>query len=187
MNKINSNKEKIEKIEKIENLLKSEETDSSKDDSDKIEYTKKSEHGKLSNESIKLVEEMNSLRKRLYLITLDPIYSPNTVPHQKLWAPNGDIIENAFVSELGEENTKLLMDLNIENEYKVLLLLGIGTFKYHSNKKYMEMMKDLADKQRLFMIIASTDYIYGTNYQFCHGFIGRDLQTVTQQKLCFCN
>ena len=183
MNKINSNKEKIEKIEKIENLLKSEETDSSKDDSDKIEYTKKSEHGKLSNESIKLVEEMNSLRKRLYLITLDPIYSPNTVPHQKLWAPNGDIIENAFVSELGEENTKLLMDLNIENEYKVLLLLGIGTFKYHSNKKYMEMMKDLADKQRLFMIIASTDYIYGTNYQFCHGFIGRDLQTVTQQKL----
>ena len=45
------------------------------------------------------------------------------------------------------------------------------------------MMKELADKQKLFMIIASTDYIYGTNYQFCHGFIGKDLEKTTQQKL----
>jgi len=32
------------------------------------------------------------------------------------------------------------------------------------------------------MIIASTDYIYGTNYQFCHGYIGKDLTTMTRQK-----
>jgi hypothetical protein len=32
------------------------------------------------------------------------------------------------------------------------------------------------------MIIASSDYIYGTNYQFCHGFIGKDLTNMTQQK-----
>jgi hypothetical protein len=37
-------------------------------------------------------------------------------------------------------------------------------------------------EQRLFIIIASTDYIYGTNYQFCHGFIGKDLTNMTQQK-----
>jgi hypothetical protein len=46
----------------------------------------------------------------------------------------------------------------------------------------MEIMKQLADEQRLFIIIASTDYIYGTNYQFCHGFIGKDLTHMTQQK-----
>ena len=46
----------------------------------------------------------------------------------------------------------------------------------------MEIMKKLADEQRLFIIIASTDYIYGTNYQFCHGFIGKDLTRMTQQK-----
>jgi hypothetical protein len=34
----------------------------------------------------------------------------------------------------------------------------------------------------LFLIIASSDYIYGTNYQFCHGFIGKDLTNMTQQK-----
>jgi hypothetical protein len=46
----------------------------------------------------------------------------------------------------------------------------------------MEIMKRLANEQRLFLIIASSDYIYGTNYQFCHGFIGKDLTNMTQQK-----
>ena len=48
--------------------------------------------------------------------------------------------------------------------------------------EYMEIMKSLANEQRLFIIIASTDYVYGTNYQFCHGFIGKDLTRMTQQK-----
>jgi len=62
------------------------------------------------------------------------------------------------------------------------LLLGIGVFKQIPDKRYMEIMKQLADEQRLFIIIASTDYIYGTNYQFCHGFIAKDLNGMTQQK-----
>jgi predicted MPP superfamily phosphohydrolase len=128
-------------------------------------------------------EEVYELKKKLSAVTLDAMYSPNTIPHQHIWAPDGEIVENAFVSDIGEENTKLLMKLNIENIYKVLLLLGIGTFKYHENKEYVEIMKELAEKQKLFMIIASTDYIYGTNYQFCHGFIGKDLLETTQQKL----
>jgi hypothetical protein len=43
-------------------------------------------------------------------------------------------------------------------------------------------MKSLADEQKLYMIIASSDYIYGTNYQFCHGFISKDLN-FTQEKI----
>jgi hypothetical protein len=43
-------------------------------------------------------------------------------------------------------------------------------------------MKRLAHQQQLFLILASSDYIYGTNYQFCHGFIGKDLTNMTQQK-----
>jgi hypothetical protein len=50
----------------------------------------------------------------------------------------------------------------------------------------MEIMKLLADSQRLFIIIASSDYIYGTNYQFCHGFIGKDLTNMTQSKTMQC-
>jgi hypothetical protein len=43
-------------------------------------------------------------------------------------------------------------------------------------------MKKLAQNHKLFMIIASTDYIYGTNYQFCHGMVGKDLTNMTPQK-----
>jgi hypothetical protein len=74
------------------------------------------------------------------------------------------------------------MQINISNHFKVLLLLGIGMFIENPNVQYMEIMKKLADEQRLFIIIASSDYIYGTNYQFCHGFIGKDLTNMTQQK-----
>ena len=44
-------------------------------------------------------------------------------------------------------------------------------------------MKKLAEKQQLYLIIASSDYIYGTNYQFCHGYLSKDLQNMTQEKL----
>jgi hypothetical protein len=43
-------------------------------------------------------------------------------------------------------------------------------------------MKKLADEQKLYIIIASSDYIYGTNYQFCHGYLSKDLD-LTQEKV----
>jgi hypothetical protein len=46
----------------------------------------------------------------------------------------------------------------------------------------MEIMKKLAQEQKLYMIIASSDYIYGTNYQFCHGYISKDLGDMSQEK-----
>ena len=66
----------------------------------------------------------------------------------------------------------------------MLLLLGIGMFtnENKANARYMEIMKKLAYNQELYIILASSDYIYGTNYQFCHGYIGKDLLNMTQQK-----
>ena len=37
--------------------------------------------------------------------------------------------------------------------------------------------------QKLYLIIASGDFIYGTNYQFCHAYIGQDLRDITQEKI----
>ena len=128
------------------------------------------------------MEQINKLRKEIKLVSLDSKYVPNTKPHQTIWAPSGEIRENAFVSNIGEEMAKTIMLLEIDNQLKVLLLLGIGMFIENPNVQYMEIMKQLADEQRLFIIIASSDYIYGTNYQFCHGFIGKDLTNMTQQK-----
>jgi hypothetical protein len=74
------------------------------------------------------------------------------------------------------------MLLQVENTYKALLLLGIGVLLEKDHKEYNEIMKEMAEEQLLFIIIASSDYIYGTNYQFCHGVIGKDLENMTQQK-----
>ena len=62
-------------------------------------------------------------------------------------------------------------------------MMGIGVFAQHKCVDYVSIMKELAHKQKLYLIIASTDYIYGTNYQFCHGYIGKDLGDLTQEKL----
>ena len=66
---------------------------------------------------------------------------------------------------------------------KVLLLLRNGVLIKDGNPDYLELMKQLAQNQYLYIIIASSDYIYGTNYQFCHGVIGKDINNMTQQKI----
>jgi hypothetical protein len=77
---------------------------------------------------------------------------------------------------------EIMMLQNVENSWKILLLMGIGVFANNLPIEYVEIMKKLAEKQRLYMIIASSDYIYGTNYQFCHGYLSKDL-ALTQEKI----
>ena len=50
-------------------------------------------------------------------------------------------------------------------------------------QKYMEIMKKLAQDQKLYLIIASSDYIYGTNYQFCHGYLGKEFVGLSRKKI----
>ena len=84
--------------------------------------------------------------------------------------------------KINENYVKRIMELDVKTNMKVLLLMGIGTFDNGVDIRYLEIMKELAYEQKLYIIIASTDYIYGTNYSFCHGYIGKDLTHMTQQK-----
>ena len=179
MQKISHNGTVVAQIQKLEQLIEAKESVVSKDN----ETCAARESGRLSKESETWMNEINKLRKQIKMVSLDPMYVPNTKPHQQIWSQYDEIMENAFVSDIGEENAKQIMQMDVDNKYKVLMLLGIGTFKFHKNQHYMEIMKQLADEQKLFMIIASTDYIYGTNYQFCNGFIGKDLCNISQQKI----
>ena len=61
--------------------------------------------------------------------------------------------------------------------------MGIGVFMKHESIGYVEIMKELAQQQKLILILATDDYIYGTNYQFCHGYLGKDLIHLTQEKI----
>lgn len=176
LSKINDNNDISNKIEHYEKLIEAKESKLD-DDGKNIKN-----NIKLSNDSRIWQTEIDKLRNNIKLISLDAIYTPNTKRHQEYWTPDGEIYENAFISNIGETYTKDIMGLNVDNNFKVLLLLGIGVFTENPNIQYMEIMKQLADEQRLLIIIASTDYIYGTNYQFCHGFISKDLNNMTQQK-----
>jgi hypothetical protein len=130
-----------------------------------------------------LTEQINLCRNEMKVIRLDPQYVPNTVPHQAIWCPNGKTVKNAYAPSIDSQCVQQIMELDVTNDLKLLLLLGIGVFIECPNTNYMEIMKRLAYEQRLYLIIASTDYIYGTNYQFCHGFSGKDLDNMTQQKI----
>jgi hypothetical protein len=179
--RIAKNNETTAKLVRLENSLEAEQNKMGEGGGGEGEE-KKTETERLSNDAKALLAEINKLRKEIKMVSLDPMYVPNTKPHQEIWTPNGQICENAFLPSIDEATTRYIMSLDIENNLKVLLLLGIGMFMEKPNIKYMEIMKRLADEQRLFIIIASSDYIYGTNYQFCHGFIGKDLKNMTQQK-----
>ena len=84
---------------------------------------------------------------------------------------------------MDDEVVQKIMLLEIDREWKILLMMGIGVFTTHDNLKYVDIMKKMAEQQKLYLIIASSDYIYGTNYQFCHGYLSKDLKNMTQEKM----
>jgi hypothetical protein len=130
----------------------------------------------------KLTQEINSLRVLIKPAMLNDTFIPNRKSHLEKWA-EGISTLNTFTSNIDENVVSEIMALDgVENSWKVLLMMGIGVFINHDNITYTEIMKKLADEQKLYMIIASSDYIYGTNYQFCHGFLSKDLN-LTQEKI----
>jgi hypothetical protein len=130
----------------------------------------------------KMTEQVNSLRAMIKLASLNDVFVPNKKSHIEKWCPDSNI-SNTFTGSIDEQIVADIMALNgVENLWKVLLMMGIGVFINHDNITYTEIMKKLADEQKLYMIIASSDYIYGTNYQFCHGFLSKDLD-LTQEKV----
>jgi len=130
----------------------------------------------------RLIQQLDLLRGQIHAVNLDAVYVPNSNNHQQFWTGSADHT-NAFMPNISDAVVKEIMELDVENNMKILLLLGIGMFTNTPHAAYMEVMKRLAYEQKLYIIIASSDYIYGTNYAFCHGFIGKDLTNMTQQKI----
>ena len=126
-------------------------------------------------------KELDGLYAQIKPIQLGRVYVPNSFMHLGRWFEEG--ASRAFTSDICEEDVETIVSLPIQDMWKILLLMGIGVFKDHDCVPYREIMKKLAEQQRLYLIIASSDYIYGTNYQFCHGYLGKDLGNITQEKI----
>ena len=179
-NKLNMNSEINERINQLEKEIELEENKiASKVKDDSENKIKKTETRQISQ----LSEQVNNLKHLIKRATIDDMFIPNKLSHLNKWAKGLPDTSQAFSSSIDDnivENIMLLQD--VDDSWKILLLLGIGIFTDHKSSGYTEIMKQLADKQRLYLIIADSDYIYGTNYQFCHGYLGKDL-ILTQEKI----
>lgn len=151
---------------------------SKKDDGKKKDYGPNENNKEVS----KINAELDLLRSMIKPAELNETFVPNKSLHLKKWAEALNAVA-AFTSNIEEPVVLDIMMLkNVADSWKILLLMGIGVFTNHPSTDYTEIMKKLADQQKLYMIIASSDYIYGTNYQFCHGYLSKDL-VLTQEKM----
>ena len=180
--------EQIETIEKrIEDLLAEAEKGSSvagenggKDKKNNF-LDKKMDNGEVKQ----LNEKLQQLNEQVKRTALHDLFIPNRNAHLEKWCKDKAtaLMNNKpWSCDIQDSYVEKIMLLHIESHWKILLLMGIGAITDHKNAAYNEIMKELAQDQKLFLIIASSDYIYGTNYQFCHGYIGRDLHDMTQEK-----
>ena len=129
-----------------------------------------------------LSETLLRLQSLIKLVSLNETFVPNKLMHIARWAGN-HVVPNAFTSNVDEDTVvKIVSLVGVSDSWKILLLLGIGVMAIHPNPAFTEIMKTMADNQQLYMIIATSDYIYGTNYQFCHGYISKDM-CLTQEKI----
>ena len=134
-----------------------------------------------------LKKKIQRLSDQFKTVALSHLFVPNKPEHKDTWMSIASLENsqgNEFTCDISEKIVEEIMKLtNVADSWKILLLMGIGVFTNHENKEYTEIMKRLAEEQKLYLIIASTDYIYGTNYQFCHGYIGKDLAGLSQEKI----
>ena len=137
-----------------------------------------------SPEEKQLHNTIKSLQESIDVISLPKKYIPNTNEHLSVYGKLSLHKSKAFTSDIDMSDIeKILMIDDIDDYWKILLMMGIGVFISHKSIKYMEIMKRLASSQSLYLIIASSDFIYGTNYQFCHGYISTDLKNISQEKI----
>jgi len=164
--------------EKIAVIQKQYEDGTKKDD----EKDKKESTGRVSSEMRHLLSKINDLQGFIKTVELNPVFIPNSFEHKRRFKSLN--VENTFTCDIDQNTVEQIMLIDdIEDIWKLLLLMGIGVFTSHKSIRYTEIMKYLAYHQKLYLIIASDDYIYGTSYQFCHAYIGKDLGDMSKEKL----
>jgi hypothetical protein len=183
-NKLDMNSEINERIEQLEKDIELEESKmASKISSDEQKQNKNKINKTENRQILQMSEQINNLKSIIKRATIDDMFIPNKLSHLNKWAEGLSNSSHSFTSSIDDDIVEAIMLLkDVDDSWKILLLLGIGIFTDHKSTDYSEIMKQLADRQKLYLIIADSDYIYGTNYQFCHGYLGKDL-SLTQEKI----
>ena len=136
----------------------------------------------ISPEMRVLKNRIDAMKEKILTVSLPDMYIPNKKDHLYKWGHKD--AKNAFTSDISEYTVEQIMLIDdMDDIWKLLLLMGIGVFSVHTSSRYTEIMKDLAKSKKLYIIIATSDFIYGTNYQFDHCYLGKDLLNMTQEKI----
>ena len=125
--------------------------------------------------------KVDILRGQIKPLVLNDICIPNTRAHLERFN-KGEHIGRSFTANIDSSVAERILSLTIADSWKILLMMGIGVFATDGDVSYIEIMKNLATEQRLYLILADSDYIYGTNYQFSHAYLGKDTNSMTQDK-----
>ena len=63
--------------------------------------------------------------------------------HFKKWHSKLNKPDNLFTSDIDEEYVEKIMALDVNKEWKILLLMGIGVFTTFSDIKYLDIRIDI--------------------------------------------
>lgn len=145
------------------------------------EKEKKMTENRVSPEVKKIQEELKRLQASVHTIALPNGYVPNKYEHLSRY-DQLDKLPIAFTSSVDTSTIEKVLTTDIDASWKVLLMMGIGVFSAEAPPRYMELVKEQVMKQKMYLVLATTDYIYGTNYQFANLYLGKDMR-LSQEKL----
>ena len=181
--------------DKINDIIEANETlnETIKKETNELDYItkndkdrKKGDIDRMSPEAKAKMEKIGDLVSSIKSVNIPAQYIPNTREHLYKYSSlsnRDDLVNIPFTGDISDEDVIKIMKIeDLSDNLKKLLLIGIAVFSTQTNDKYNEVVKTLANEQKLYMIITSSDYIYGLNYQFCHGFISKDLGGISQEK-----
>lgn len=142
------------------------------------------------SEEIKSIKsKMAVIEKSFQKLELPSQFVPNSIAHLQCQRHGCEIIRQGdkskpFCASINPTDvSEILAQDGINPNRKLLLLMGIGIFDEEQSSAYSILMKKLASDKKLFLVVASSDYIYGTNYQFSHGYLGKDIAEITRSKI----
>lgn len=164
-----------EQIAKLEQSIE----DSNKDG----DKEKKMEDNRVSADVKRLQQQVQTLQSSIEPISLPADLVPNTLPHLARFGKE-DQLGVAFTCDLDTGTLEKVLALEVDNAWKVLLMMGIAVFSTSVTPTYLEIVKDLTAREKMFAVFATKDFIFGTNYQFANLYLGKDLAaTITQEKI----
>jgi len=143
---------------------------------------KKMADDRVSPEVKRIRAEIEQLQACIHSIEFPDSIIPNRKDHLIRYG-HEDKLSMAFTSDIEPSIIERILSIDVDPSWKALLMLGIGVFSSAVPPKYLEIMKDQATRQKLYLIIADPSFIYGTNYPFANAYIAKDLIRMSQEEL----